>query len=387
MKEYALSFIETIKDDILSVNRSLYEFKEDCFKEEKSVEHIIELLKKYGFNVEKDILGIPNAFKGTLGSGQPNICFICKYSTGDNAGHIYGNNSNAAMSLGSCIGLSSIMNKMSGTITIFGCPGKYSNGSEIIMEREGLFEDSSIIFAPHADNITSLYNSSLSAITYEIHYSNFKANELINMSALDFCLQTVHFINRLIENTESTCYMDHLHLYCDNAINEYPTSAVSRFELKGKNYSICNVLGDNIRKYLKCVEEIMNVKCDISLVELPSKELIESGVVNRIFEGNLKESGIIKILCHNDVLYPLGVGTVSHSTPTIYPSIDIIGSKTIDCPSEAFRDATILSYAEENIIKAVKALSCTAIDFLERPDLIIESTSNLNDNLNLNKKA
>ncbi|MEG1257078.1 hypothetical protein [Clostridium sp.] len=385
MKQHVLSFLSTIKKEILDINKFLYEVSEDCFNEYKSCEYMINLLKKHGFKTEDNFVNIPTAFRAQIGHGHPEICFICKYSTGSNDGHVFGNNANATISLGSAIGLSSIIDKIGGSIIIIGCPGKYSNGSEIIMTKEKVFEDSGVIFAPHVDNITSLNNSSQSCITLELNYTNLLlSNDNANESSLDVCLQTVHFINQLIQNTSTSCYMDHLKLICDNSLNEYPSSAKVSFEIKCKSHKLCENIENNVRNYIKCIQDIINIKCSIKLLELPCKELLDNQIINKIFETNLKECGIINISAGKNMLYPLGIGTVSHTTPTIYPSIGISDNKSIHCPSVEFRDLTISEYAESNIWKAIESLSLTGIDLIERKDLIYESTTFLSNKINSN---
>lgn len=378
MRQNILSFLSTIKEDIFSLNKFLFDTSENCFNEYKSCDYISALLMKHGFKVETNFLNIPTAFKAKIGTGHPEICFICKYSTGDEQGHVYGNNANATMSIGSALGLSSIIDKLEGSIIVIGCPGKYSNGSEIIMTKEKVFEETDVIFAPHVDNITCINNNSLSSIPLELKYSNLWIdNGKANLSSLDVCLQNVHFINQLIQDTCNQCYMDHLQLICDNALNEYPSSAKVKFEIKTKNYKIGETIEKNIRKYIKCIEDVMNIDCKLNLIELPCKELIDNHVLNKIFESNLKECGIININSGKVMLYPLCIGTVSHTTPTIYPSISIVSDKSIQCPSVEFKNATLLDYGKENMWKAIEALALTGLDLLERKDLISESTIEL----------
>ncbi len=382
MKQNVVSFLSTIKSEILSINKFLYDTNETCFNEYKSSDYIIKLLEKYNFNIEKNFMDIPTAFRARIGTDHPEICFICKYSSGSDDGHVFGNNANATISLGTAIGLSSIINKIGGSIVVVGCPGKYSNGSEIIMTRENVFENSSVIFAPHVDNTTSINNTSQACTTLQLDYNNLLiCNDNANQSSLDVCLHTVHFINELIKNISKDCYMDHLNLTCDNALSEYPSSAKVKFEIKSKNHKLSNKIEKNIRKYIKCIEDIININCSIKLIELPCKELLDNEIINKLFESNLKESGLIEIGCGKKMLYPLGIGTVSHSTPTIYPSISIVDDPSIHCPSKEFRDVTLTEYAQCNIWKAIEALSLTAIDLIERKDLIHESTTLLSKNI------
>ncbi len=384
MKQNILSYLYTIKEDVFSLNKFLYDASENCFNEYKSCDYIASLLRNHKFEVETNFLNIPTAFRARIGTGHPEICFICKYSTGGDNGHVFGNNANATMSIGAALGLASIINKVGGSIIVVGCPGKYSNGSEIIMTKENIFDETDVIFAPHVDNITCVNNISMSSIPLELKYLNlWLENGKANLSSLDVCLQNVHFINQLIQDTCNQCYMDHLQLICDNALNEYPSSAKVKFEIKTKNYITGEAIEKNVRRYIKCIEDVMNIDCSLSLVELPCKELMDNHVINKIFETNLKECGIINVHYEKMMLYPLGIGTVSHTTPTIYPSINIVSDKSIQCPSIEFKNATILDYGKENIWKAIEALAFTALDLIERKDLIHESTTELYKNIKI----
>lgn len=374
MKQTILRFLSKINTEILTMPQSLYDNK-------NSYEYITQILRKYDFLVKDNYMNLKGTFQALKGSKQPKITFICKYDSGSPDGHIYGNNCNATISIGTAIALSSIIEKMDFSIEVIGCSGIYSSGPEIILTKEHAFDDSSVIFAPHVDNITSLNNSSLACTTLEITYINRSEKPDVNTSCLDFCLHTIHFINQLIEDTSKHCYMDHLSLRCDNAVREYPTSAKAEFEIKGDSFKICSEIEDNIRKYIKCLKDIMNVSCSVSLSKLPCKELLDNSTINKLFENNLKESGLIDINYGKNVIYPLCIGTVSHSTPTIYPSINICNDNKIHCPSLEFRDQTTTDLAKDNIWKAISALSFTCIDVIEKRDLISESTWELNNNL------
>jgi len=136
VKQNIISFLSTVKDEILDLNQFLYDNPENCFNEYKSSKYITNILKKYNFTVEENYLNIPTAFYAKIGNEHPYICYICKYSSGDEVGHVFGNNCNAAISVGAAIGLASVIDKIGGSIVVIGCPGKYSNGSEITMTHE-----------------------------------------------------------------------------------------------------------------------------------------------------------------------------------------------------------------------------------------------------------
>jgi metal-dependent amidase/aminoacylase/carboxypeptidase family protein len=385
MKQNVISFISTIKNEILGLNTFLYNNPENCFNEYKASMYIKNLLKKYNFSVDDNFENIPTSFYAKSGNGHPYVCFICKYSSSEEEGHIFGNNCNAAISIGASIALTSVIEKIGGSVVIIGCPGKYSNGSEIIMTHDKVFEEMDVIFAPHVDNSNAESGTSMAMVPVKINYefSSKQQENPFKKTALDGCLYTMSFINDIVKQSCNECYIDHLCIEADNNVRELPSRATAKFEIKSKNILHSENIEKSIRTYVKAIQPLININYNINLYELPCKELITNKTLSRIFSNNLKECGIIEIEGPKNVLYPLGIGTVSHTTPTIYPSISIVEDNSISCPSEEFKKATISTFAEDRIIKAVEALSITGIDFIERKDLIDEITRELNKGLSL----
>ncbi|WP_017413744.1 hypothetical protein [Clostridium tunisiense] len=384
MKNNVINYLFNIKDEILDLNKFLYNNPETCFNEHKSSKYITNLLRKYNFSVTENFQNIPTAFYAKIGNEHPCICYICKYSSGDENGHIFGNNSNATISIGAAIGLSSAIDKLGGSVVVIGCPGKYSNGSEIIMTHDKVFDEIDVIFAPHVDNSNAESGTSMATIplkiTYELNGNN--SSNMFKKTALDACLYTMNFINDIVKESFDDCYIDHLCIEADNSTHELPSRASAKFEVKSRKITQSESIEKNIRDYIKAIEPLITTKYDVSLYELPCSELITNKTLSRIFSNNLKERGIIDIGSTKNVIYPLGIGNVSHTTPTIYPSISIVENSNISCPSEEFKNSTISSFAEDQIYKAIEAFAITGVDFIERKDLVAEITAELNKYLN-----
>jgi len=276
MKQEIISYITSIKEDIYTLSNYLYTNPETNYNEYKCYSYIVNILKTNNFEIQENYCDIPTSFYAQYGNGHPKICYICKYSSTENLGHIFGNNVNASISVAAALGLSKVISKSGGSVIIIGCPGDYVNGAELALTKEKCFEDMDVIIAAHCD----------------------------------------------ITNAES---------------------------------------GSS-----------MATPCDISRFELPSQELLSNKSLSRIFTHNLKESGIIDIGCCKDALYGLGIGSISHITPCIYPSIAITENPSISCPSSLFAIETQTDFCKNNMIKAAEALAITGLDIIEKQDLLKE---------------
>jgi len=152
---------------LVEVSDSLWEYAEIALLEYKSSKLLMEVLEKEGFDVEREVAGMPTAFVASYGSGKPIIGILAEYdalpglsqdSTAfkkarkeGGAGHGCGHNLFGAGSLGAALVLKEVIeaHKIPGTIRLYGCPAEEDIGGKLYMARDGLFDDLDACIAWH----------------------------------------------------------------------------------------------------------------------------------------------------------------------------------------------------------------------------------------------
>jgi len=155
------------------IARSLWEFAEVGYQEEKSSALLQTTLLEEGFDVEAGVAGIPTAFVASYGSGGPIIGILAEFDAlpginqdalptrspieGKAAGHACGHNLFGAGSVGAAIAVRHWLEKTGqpGTIRLYGTPAEEGGSGKVYMVREGLFEDVDIVLHWHADDENS----------------------------------------------------------------------------------------------------------------------------------------------------------------------------------------------------------------------------------------
>ena len=380
MKQEIVSYINSIKEDIYTLSNYLYTNPEISYKEYKGYSFIVNMLKSHDFQVQENYCSIPTSFYAQYGNGHPKICYICKYTATENVGHIFGNNVNASIATAAALGLSKVISKSGGSVILIGCPGEYSNGAELTLTKEKCFEDMDVIIAPHCDISNSESGTSLATIPIKVKYNINFSNEneaLSNFSSLDVYSFMLSTLNQLLKGLNSSCSIDNASI---NNVSSSPNSffgSEAKFYLRATRLSDAKVLEKAIVDFVQSMTEIMNMTGEVSLFELPCEELLTSKSLSRIFTHNLKECGIIDITSCKNALYGLGIGTISHVTPCIYPSIAITENSLISCPSPSFALETETKFCKDTMIKAASALAITGLDIIEKEDLLKEITLEL----------
>lgn len=377
MKQEIISYISSIKDDIYNLSNYLYSNPETNYKEFKGCSYIINMLKSHNFKIKENYCNIPTSFYAQYGNGHPKICYICKYTSTEKLGHVFGNNVNASISIAAALGLSKVISKSGGSVIVLGCPGEYSNGSELALTKEQCFEDIDVIIAPHCDINNAESGTSMAIIPLKIKYHQNDNNDNNNFSSLDAYLFILNSLNQLLKGLNTSCSIDNISINNASSCNNSFFQTEAKFYLKADTLSEAKVFEKTIVELIHSMSQLMNITEEISLFELPSQELSTNKSLSRIFAHNLKECGIIDIDCCKNSAYGLGLGSISHTTPSIYPSISITENSLINCPSPEFALETQTNFCKNSMIKSANALAITGLDIIERQDLLKEITLEL----------
>lgn len=380
MKQKIISYISNIKEDIYNLSNYLYNNPETSYKEYKGYSYIVNILKAHDFEIKENYCNIPTSFYAQYGNGHPKICYICKYTSIENAGHIFGNNVNAGISTAAAIGLSKVISKIGGSVILLGCPGEYSNGAELAFTKEKCFEDIDVIIAPHCDINNAESGTSMATIPVKIkYYQNVdnKNRERSNFSSLDAYLFILSTLNQLLKGLNNSYSIDTVSIKNASSSTNSLSQSEAKLYLRSSRLTEAKVLEQTIKDFVQSMSQIMNMTGEITLFELPSEELLTNKSLSRIFTHNLKECGIIDIGCCKNAQYGLGIGSISHTTPCIYPSISITEKDLISCPSPLFALETQTEFCKNNMIKAAQALAITGLDIIEKQDLLKEVTLEL----------
>ncbi len=187
-KRDALDEIDAKKEVLEDLSDCIWDHPETKFRESYATEHIIEVLKAEGFEVETDLAGIETAFSGSYGKGHPVIGILGEYDalpgmsqkagvtekdpvTEGAPGHGCGHNLLGVGSLAAAIAVKEYLKATGkeGTIKFLGCPAEEGGAGKGFMARDGVFDDLDMAFSWHPGELNAVAMSSTNA-NYQIAY-------------------------------------------------------------------------------------------------------------------------------------------------------------------------------------------------------------------------
>lgn len=208
-KKRVIEIIDKKQQFFTDLSDKIWDNPELSFLEYKSSEFLCEALENEGFTVTRGIAGIPTAFVGSYGNGQPVIAFLGEFDAlsglsqkSENTtkepiidgadGHGCGHNLLGVGSLAAAVAVKKYIeeNGISGTVRYYGCSGEEGGSGKAFMAREKVFDDVDIALTWHPMAYNSIFATS-SLANYQVYYrfhgtsAHAAASPHLGRSALD----------------------------------------------------------------------------------------------------------------------------------------------------------------------------------------------------------
>jgi aminobenzoyl-glutamate utilization protein B len=248
LKSEALAWVDAAMPELAWLNDEIWRAAEVAMTEYRSSEALASYLEKSGFKVDKGVAGMPTAFVGIFGSGEPVIGFLAEYDalpglSQETAashkpvvegapGHGCGHNIFGVASAASAVAVKDLMtrHKIAGTLKVFGCPAEETVEGKVFMARAGVFDGLSccIQWHPSDENAVSL-GSSNALNQFEVEFFGRTAHSAGDpwngRSALDGIELTDIGLNFLREHLKPTARLHYVIVDGGGAPNVVPDHA------------------------------------------------------------------------------------------------------------------------------------------------------------------
>jgi aminobenzoyl-glutamate utilization protein B len=182
LKDTALSWIDDNEKKIIEISDRAWELAEVGLLEFETSKLFADEVEKQGFNVQRGVAGMPTAFVGTWGSGNPTIGVMGELDAlagvsqkavpykdpvaEGGPGHGCGHNIHGASGVAGAIAIKTSMeaNNISGTIKFFGCPAEETLVGKVWLVRDGFFNDVDACLSHHPSSANTAGTGSSNAM-------------------------------------------------------------------------------------------------------------------------------------------------------------------------------------------------------------------------------
>lgn len=374
--------------DLKELNEYIYKNPELGRKEFKACEAHKNLLKKYGFEVEENYIGISTAYLAKYSSGKKGIKigYLAEYDALPEIGHGCGHNILGTTSIGAGILLKEYIDEFGGEVLIFGTPAEETFGAKVDMACAGCFDDIDVAMISHPtgkNHEKSGTSQAMEALqfTFKGKTAHAAGDPYNGINALDGVIQFFNSVNALRQQTKTSARIHGIISNGGEAANIIPDLAVANFYIRESTTKEMLKLSERVKNCAKGAALATGTSLEIENYEYTFKHLVTNEKLSSIYTKNLELQGI-KEIPMSDPTGSSDCGDVSHHCPTIHTYFPISKCELTGHSIE-FAKATITAEAYQGMKEAIFALVMTGKDILENENLLKE----IKDEFNQMKKT
>jgi amidohydrolase len=376
IKEIACSSIEDHRDVLIDISNRIHGEPELGHQEFKASTLLSEALRGHGYEVELGVVGMKTAFvaRRPMRDG-PTIGILAEYDALPGIGHACGHNLIASAALGAAIGASAVAKELPGNVVIYGTPaeeGVVDNaGGKVVMLDE--IRKADIALMIHPSNIWGSYGTNNARESFLVEFfgksSHAGGAPEKGINALEGVIQTFNGINALRQHINRDVRIHGIIKKGGDSPNVVPDYASAHLYVRAPTIPMLEEYYGKVLNIIKGTELATGAKSKVTRVANPYANSLPSKTLTDLFREEMKHVGVD--LPEEKELRRGGgstdFGNVSQVMPALSAYVNI-GPVTLHSPEGASMTATAV--AHDVMIKAAKALACTAIDLIKKPELI-----------------
>lgn len=422
----ALDAVDARKDEILAVNRAIWEFAEVGLEETNSSALLISKLERAGFTVEQGVADMPTAFVASYGSGKPVIGILAEYDAlpgmsqkvsplrdpvvAGRAGHACGHSGLGSGALGAALAVRVAIEKhnLKGTIRLYGTPAEETVIGKVYMTLAGAFDDLDVCLHWHPSTKNQSWaGSSKALISAKFTFTGVAAHAAgspeSGRSALDAVELMNVGVNFMREHVKEDARLHYVTTNGGGAPNVVPATATVWYYVRADGHK-------DVVSYFDWVKDIAAGAAKMTRTKLETKidtdchELVPNTPLSELLHANLTAVGP-PMFSEEDKLFarrmqqPLidqfgtefpdaideKIHTIAESSSPGKGSTDV-GDISWHVPTGGIRTSCLMAKSpghswqnvsciaspigEKGIVYASKVLAVSAVDLLEKPELV-----------------
>lgn len=413
--------LERLKSKQDHISKSLWDFAELSFEENKSSTLLQKELKKEGFKVTPGVAGLKTAFTASYGTGTPVIAILAEFDalpgisqaakplqtgiSGKDTAHACGHNLFASGSFGAAVAVKDWLKKtgFKGTIRLYGTPAEEKGDGKTHFIKAGLFDDVDIALHWHPEHFNSANAfRSMAIMGVKFRFEGISAHASsapdAGRSALDGVESLNYMVNMMREHVPSDTRIHYVITDGGKAPNVVPNTAEAFYFIRQpdtkkllaiwqrvKAAAEGAAMGTGTKLHIQQTGGLYSILPNVTLARVMDKNLRKVGILDysdaemkyareiaKSFEHapNIDTAAEIRPFNPNPGLHPIStdVGDVSWNVPTV--GLDI-AAWVPGTPGHSWQSAATsgTSIGFRGARTAARVLALSAIEIFQNEDL------------------
>lgn len=374
LKQLVQEIVDENKEDIIKIEKYIHDNPEYAYEEFKACNILVKYLEGQGFNVEKGACDIATAFKATYKGSKEgyNIGIIGEYDAFRELGHACGHNLMAGMAIGAGVALKQVVDKVGGTVTVFGTPAEESGGAKVLMLERGAFKGIDAAMTIHSANETVVNDVSISKTDFEIHFYKKDLKDIEEKTPkenIDIITSIIDLINKIGDKKVEAVDPKLVGMALRGIENTKEDHYSARFRVRAFEKKTKEEILENLYKLCELIADATNTRFEHNIAieyghpHQPYEDIRNNETIEELLKKNFITLG--EDVKPRDSLLSIGctdVGNVTHEIPALQSYIKVCENLRVHTPE--FTEACGDERGEKAVIVGAKAMAMTAVDLL-----------------------
>ncbi|MCP4672061.1 MAG: M20 family metallopeptidase [Desulfobacula sp.] len=361
--------------DIKKIVQKIHETPELSEEETLACRWQVELLEKWGFNVETKFKGLDTAFNAVFGNGSPNICIMSEYDALPGIGHGCGHNLITGVALGTGIVLKELIEKtgLKGSVSIMGTPAEERRGCKIDLIQAGALKGVDIVLMAHpSDHATSQSVEESGIMQFSISFQGKTAHAAAGpekgLNALDAVRLMFNGVDAWRQQLLESCRIHGIIKEGGKAPNIIPDYATADFYIRSLDMDILLAMKKRFENIARGAALMTDTKLTMEEIKNSYKPAKPNGELNKTFmklarEHQMDPQWLEPSRASSDF------GDVTYEVPAMQVYFNITqDKKDIVLHSKNFAQCAASSFALLQMEKTSKILSQIGYMYLVKKD-------------------
>ena len=374
LKDDVCSQVDKQCQELIALSIKIHDNPEVGFEEVKAMTWLTDYLINFGFRTEKEIGGLPTAFRASYGSGRPHIALLAEYDALPVIGHACGHNVIAAVAVGAGVATRCVVDSHVGTIFVLGTPAEELYGGKINLLRAGVFQEVDVALMVHPGVRNRAIGEALACVNLDVEFIGKAVHAAAypdqGVNALEAMILAFSAVNSLRQHIKDEARIHGIITNGGHAANIVPAYSAAKLLVRAPDNSYLEELKQRVLCCLEGAALATGARLEYKWGEVTYEPLKSNKVLSHLFAANLKILG--RKVEPFDSPVSLGstdMGNVSQVVPAIHPTIAIAPPGCL-LHSDEFTYAAASETAAEGILDGAKALAMTVVDLLYEPEVM-----------------
>lgn len=377
LMERVSAAVEPLRFELVEMSKIIHDNPELGGQEKLAKELQVDLLRKYGFEVEENYCDFPTAYRAVYKGKKPGpkIAMLAEYDALPKLGHGCGHNLIAMMSVGSGIAMREFADEYGAEIYVYGTPAEETAGTKVEMSKRGVFRDMDVAMMAHPANENSSSINSMAIFCRRFEFFGRSAHAASapeqGLNALDAMINFFNLVNALRQQTKDDARIHGIIQNGGEAPNIIPDYTSALFYIRMSKTAQLEKLMERVKACAEGAALGTGTTVKITPDEVDFKDTCSNMYLNELACRQMEQLGVpMRRLGDVPHMGSSDLGDVSYECPSIQLNSWMgppLRGKNYYGHTVEFEEMACTQSAFDNSMNFIKGFVMTAIELMTNP--------------------